>query len=271
MRHPLVLWILALIITLAAAGYQRFTGPSYPQRGSIQLDNMHMSYKLPRAHDRGDMPVTLPITDSTIHGDIFYRRYKTPEDWIKVQMFREAGQLKAFLPQQPPAGKIEYYLILEKCERRFTIPANRSVVARFKGEVPLVILLSHVLFMFMAMLFSNRAALEAVTAGQRLKLYSLLTVVSLFLGGMILGPLIQKFAFGEFWTGIPFGFDLTDNKTLVAMIGWLAALWQVSRTSSPNKRWWVVAAAILLLVVYSIPHSVLGSELDYEQMKVVTG
>ncbi len=43
-------------------------------------------------------------------------------------------------------------------------------------------------------------------------------------GGMILGPLVQYFAFGELWTGIPFGWDLTDNKTLIALIFWILAV-----------------------------------------------
>ena len=38
----------------------------------------------------------------------------------------------------------------------------------------------------------------------------------LAVGGFILGPLVQNYAFGELWTGVPFGWDLTDNKTLIA-------------------------------------------------------
>jgi hypothetical protein len=41
---------------------------------------------------------------------------------------------------------------------------------------------------------------------------------------MILGPVVQYYAFGEFWTGVPFGWDLTDNKTLVAVIFWALAV-----------------------------------------------
>ncbi len=41
---------------------------------------------------------------------------------------------------------------------------------------------------------------------------------------MILGPIVQKYAFGELWTGIPFGWDLTDNKTLIAFLFWILAV-----------------------------------------------
>ena len=92
----------------------------------------------------------------------------------------------------------------------------------------------------------------------------------LFLGGMILGPIVQKYAFGEFWTGVPFGFDLTDNKTLVTMVTWIVAAW-LSIKKKHSARIWIIIAAIVLLLVYSIPHSMMGSELDYETGKIGTG
>jgi len=90
------------------------------------------------------------------------------------------------------------------------------------------------------------------------------TAVLIFVGGFILGPLVQKFSFGVLWSGVPLGFDLTDNKTLIAFVGWLIALF-LMRKGKPGRAG-VVAAAILLMVIYSIPHSVLGSELDYSKL-----
>lgn len=90
------------------------------------------------------------------------------------------------------------------------------------------------------------------------------TAVFVFVGGFILGPLVQKYAFGVLWAGVPLGFDLTDNKTLITFVGWLIALF-LMRKGKPGRAG-VVAAAVLLMVVYSIPHSVLGSELDYSKL-----
>jgi hypothetical protein len=86
---------------------------------------------------------------------------------------------------------------------------------------------------------------------------------------MLLGPAVQKYAFGAFWTGWPFGNDLTDNKTLVAVIGWLIAWLRVRKY--PNRRGWAIAAALILLAVYLIPHSMFGSELDYSTGEIETG
>ncbi|MFZ0391231.1 MAG: hypothetical protein WAN36_12310, partial [Calditrichia bacterium] len=54
------------------------------------------------------------------------------------------------------------------------------------------------------------------------------------------------------------------NKTLIAMLGWLFA-WYKNRNGH-RSRWAVVLAAVIMLAVYLIPHSVLGSELDYTQV-----
>jgi hypothetical protein len=99
-------------------------------------------------------------------------------------------------------------------------------------------------------------------------LYTKITFVCLFIGGMILGPVVQKFAFGEYWTGVPFGFDLTDNKTLIGVLFWGLAL---AGNFKKPRYYLVILAALVLLAVYSIPHSAMGSELNYETGKVVTG
>jgi len=80
---------------------------------------------------------------------------------------------------------------------------------------------------------------------------------------------MQKYAFGEFWTGVPFGFDLTDNKTLIAFLALAFALWHGSKKE--DSRWVFVFASLALLAVFLIPHSVLGSELNRDSGQVVTG
>ena len=157
-----------------------------------------------------------------------------------------------------------YFVYLKGDQTTISLTDKEPVVLRYKGPVPAAVLIPHVLIMFLAMLFSNRTALEALDSEGKPKRLMLFTVVFFFVGGLILGPIVQKYAFGEFWTGIPFGHDLTDNKTLIAMLGWLFA-WFTNRKDRMN-RWSMILAAVLLLAVYLIPHSVLGSELDYTKM-----
>ena len=115
------------------------------------------------------------------------------------------------------------------------------------------------------MLLSTRTGLESFDPDGRSAMYLKWTIAFLFIGGFIFGPVMQQYAFGALWTGFPFGHDLTDNKTLIAMLGWLFA-WYKNRKGHQG-RGWILAASILLLAMYLIPHSLLGSELNYNAME----
>jgi hypothetical protein len=85
---------------------------------------------------------------------------------------------------------------------------------------------------------------------------------------LIMGPLVQKYAFNELWTGVPYGWDLTDNKTLIAFLAWLIAYW-VSRKQ--ESRIAIIAAMVVTIVIFSIPHSLFGSQLDPATGKIIQG
>jgi hypothetical protein len=114
--------------------------------------------------------------------------------------------------------------------------------------------------MFAAMLVSTRAGLEIFMKEPNYKKLAFWTLGLLAVGGMALGMFVQKFAFGEYWTGVPFGFDLTDNKTLLAFIGWIIAIIAIFKSKKPA--YWIIGAAIFMLIIFLIPHSMFGSELD---------
>jgi hypothetical protein len=183
----------------------------------------------------------------------------------RIPLQRDGETLHARLPQQPPAGKLLYYVYLGQEQNRVSLTGEEPVILRYKGPVPAYVLIPHVLFMFIAMLVSNRVALEALDRTGNAKRYIKWFILLFFVGGFIFGPVVQKFAFGEFWTGFPFGYDLTDNKTLIGMLGWLFA-WYKNRKTHVNRAS-IFFAAVLLLAVYLIPHSVFGSELDYTKIE----
>jgi hypothetical protein len=139
-------------------------------------------------------------------------------------------------------------------------------VARFKGAVPIWLLGPHVLCMFAGMLVAVRAGLESLGANGDPRRLAWLALPLLAVGGLLLGPAVQKVAFGAWWTGFPHGIDLTDNKTAIAVLAWSWAVWRLrGRRRAP---WAVVAAAVVTLTVFSIPHSTWGSELRWDQVAV---
>jgi len=262
--------IIAFLITISAGYYQRLTGPTHPLTVGLAWEGIEISGKLSRSHgDDGDQPIEITVPDTSVSAVLIYRRFNTNDEWVGMTMTREDDILLGSLPHQPPAGKLEYLIQLKKGDDLQVFPQDQLVVTRFTGKVPSVILGSHILFMFLAMFLSNWAGIEAIFKKDRMFKLALWTTGLLFLGGMILGPVVQKYAFGEFWTGVPFGIDLTDNKTLVTMITWGVAAWY-SYKKKNSARTWIIIAAIVLLLVYSIPHSMMGSELDYESGKIGT-
>lgn len=118
------------------------------------------------------------------------------------------------------------------------------------------------------MFLGNVAGIMAFFKHAKFRFYGTLTVIFLFIGGMILGPIVQKYAFGEFWAGIPFAWDLTDNKTLVSFLFWGLA-WIMNRKK--ERPVYTIVASIVMILVYSIPHSMHGSQLDPETGEIIQG
>jgi len=281
-----ILWFLAIVLTLGAAYYQRKTGPTYPKTVNVNVNDLPYEIKLVRSLGLDERPeVKLKITDKTINAKLWYKRFKTNDEYSvsefrykvypvnsflmnKVFKITEESGFFAELPQQQPAGKLQYYIELTDSKGTTTIFKETPVVIRFKGAVPSYILTPHILLMFLAMLFSTLAGLMAITKHPLYRKYSVWTLVLFIAGGMILGPLVQKYAFGAFWTGVPFGWDLTDNKTLIALLFWILA---VIMNRKKERPFYTIVAAAVLLLIFSIPHSIFGSELDYSSGQVTQG
>ena len=212
--------------------------------------------------DNSGAEITVKTSSIDAAGLVQYRRYNSNDEWKVLVLKNTGGQLSATLPQLPPAGKIMYQVWLFEQSKHIPL-TSEPVILRYKGSVPKWVLFPHVLMMVLSMVFAVRAGLEALKRNANPVRMTFLTLLTLFIGGLILGPLMQKFAFDAYWTGWPVGHDLTDNKTAASFILWVIA-WLIVRRN-PQKRGWVLAASILQLIIYLIPHSMFGSEIDFTQ------
>lgn len=270
----IIVWVIAIVITFAAAIYQRMTGPTYPKKEVVKVADTKHEFKFLRSHGgQTDAPIVLSINDSSISGTLYYKHYPVVADepWTSIAFERvqhaEKSQLTVSLPNQPPAGKLIYYAKLKQNEQIIWENTNSPIVIRFKGAVPQWVLAPHVLFMFLGMLWANAAGLLAVFK-LPFKRNTTITLVLIGIGGMILGPVVQKFAFLEYWAGIPFGWDLTDNKLLIAFIMWVLAFFA---NRQQENRLVTIAASVVTLIIFSIPHSMYGSELNRETGEIIQG
>ena len=123
--------------------------------------------------------VKLNITDTTIRAKLYFKRFRSDEEYqsadfqyrvypvhsfVMNRIFKMTEEKGFFadVPQQPAAGKLQYYLEITDSNGSHSFFKDKPVVIRFKGGVPGFILLPHILFMFAAMLFSTLAGLMSV-------------------------------------------------------------------------------------------------------------
>ncbi|MCX6245438.1 MAG: hypothetical protein NTU98_12155 [Bacteroidetes bacterium] len=259
-----LIWIFAIVFTVFIAGYQRKTGPTYEMSVKKEIGGQLIKAKLIRTYDgNDDAKIILTIPDTSIKGKIQFRRFKSYDSWTTAPMVRDGNSLIGSLPHQDIAGKVMYHVTLVKGSEEVLLNDDAAVL-RYKGHVPMFILLPHILIIFLAMLFSTLTGLEAIFKGKNTLLYTWITIITLFIGGLILGPIVQKFSFNVYWAGWPFGHDLTDNKSIVAFIFWVIAL--IVQYRNREKKVWAIVASVVLLVVFLIPHSMLGSEIDFTKL-----
>lgn len=280
-----IIWILAIVITLGAAIYQRKTGPTYERVEKVALMDSTYEIELKRSSGPRDLRIKLPFEEGQVKALVHYKRLGTDDPWTaipfemkdiryhswfmtKVLKYEDERAMVAYLPMQPPAGKLEYFLEIEADGETVFVAKDDLVVARFKDNVPAGVLIPHVILMFLSMLFATIAGMYAIFKIERYKRMTNWTFWILLLGGFLFGPWVQWHAFGDWWTGIPFGWDLTDNKTLFAFVFWIAAFFGNRKKSRPGL---VILAAIMTLVIFSIPHSLFGSELNYASGEISQG
>jgi len=258
-------WTIAVLITLAASVYQRMTGPTYPKHFQVEMEGKQYQFTLPRSAGTNPIaPLVLKGAPKEMDAYLLWRHYPSKEYFNEIHMTPTKDGLLALLPAQPAAGKLEYFINING-KSYFE---DEPLVIRFKGDVPATILIPHILLMFVAMLFACYAGIMAIIKNPTYKKYTLITAVILFIGGFIFGPLVQHYAFGMYWSGLPFGTDLTDNKTLFALIAILAAV--VTRKWKWNHIVTIIAV-LVMFIVFSVPHSVRGSELNRNTGQIEVG
>ena len=195
------------------------------------------------------MPVEVKTDNQSITGTVTWKRDKTDDQWTQVPMTFANGMLKAELPHQPVAGKLLYRVELQEGDQRVTLHDSDPIVIRFRATCPSGSSYRMCL-PCSARFFSARGGLEYFSKEPKFRNYMYLTLGFLIVGGFILGPLMQHFSFNVWWTGWPYGTDLTDNKTAIAFLGWVVAAVALTRAKNPKR--WALAAAILMILVYLI-------------------
>jgi hypothetical protein len=238
------------------------------------MGSVHFKFLRSETIGTGLKVMLLDPVPQGVTGHVTYRRYKSNDDWSTIPMepgsftFVRRGKIQSLtgvgveLPSlQERAGKYEYFAYIHDGQgKAVSVTGDKPIYARYKAHVPFWALIVHIVVIFASMTVAIRTTLEAMVDGNY-KWMLWATIASLLLGGFVLGPIVQWYAFGVWWSGVPYGYDWTDNKVLVLLVFWLLAAFR--NRGDSRCRWWVYQAGLVTLVVYFIPHSLFGSEYDY--------
>lgn len=247
-------WLVALAVTLAFAWWQRVSGPTYPETGVVTLGGSTFRYRLEQTHGgEGDHGVVVPVRHTEIQGVLEWKRLDDAA-WSSSIMTSRGGDLVASIPHQPIGGRVLYRVRLIHVGREVVLPRDGPALLRFRGHVPQWVLVPHILAMLLALLFATRAGLETLSPTPKLEALVSRTIAALFAGGIVLGCLLEWYAFGTPWRGFPVDTDVTDNKTLVALAVWIVVALALRKGRHPKA--WVALAAVVTLVVYFVPHGI---------------
>jgi len=201
----------------------------------------------------------------------------------RVEAITIPGQALVYrvvVPNQGRGSEFSYRFQLEDAAGRVlaTIPVEeikdkpKQLWFRFEGARSVVLLVGHILCMFGSFLLMVMVLLTAFEDVKnravriRLGKQTLWATIILFLGTFPIGIWLEYQVYATYWTGIPFGHDITDSKALVIFIYWLVALYLLrgsALSGDPRKdvigaaaaRWVAVVGVVLSLALYLVPHS----------------
>jgi len=155
---------------------------------------------------------------------------------------------KVILPKQKNTGKIKLYQL------------------RSEGKPSFLLKLLHIMLMLTALiilihaLYYSASFLQNKNEDIPLKLKNLILwgIITFFVTGFPIGWIIEYQVLGNFWEGIPFGWDITDNKTLLILIYWLAIFipYRLKKISPSTMSKLIIFGTIFTLVLFIIPHSI---------------
>ncbi len=93
-----LLWLLAFIITIGAAYYQRKTGPTYPKRVNVMVNGSSYDLKLVRSLGLDERPeVKLRIRDTTVKAVLWYKRFKSEDEYQSTPFVYKTYPVKSFV------------------------------------------------------------------------------------------------------------------------------------------------------------------------------
>ncbi|UCC43825.1 MAG: hypothetical protein JSU65_11980 [Candidatus Zixiibacteriota bacterium] len=281
--------VIALVLTVLMLYIARTNSRGQPEDYSVS----HAGYTLemtsvPKITEGQTDLVDCRILGSLDGGQRVMFRTSQPSGVDQADLSQYAGVSMLPDPDQPGrfytevtagerGGRFYYYFEIVDTSgsslARFTDENDKPWLLKYIGEVPSVIMVGHVLFIFatvfcVAMVATH--ALGLLRHGRDVRpmaVYLFWAAAFCFVGGYPFGFAMNHYAFNVIWEGVPFGTDATDNKTQLLLVylvfAALASVGSLTRGKlgrdiySPGTLGGIgLGSFAVMLFIYLIPHSI---------------
>lgn len=270
----------AVLLTVALFIQTRYYGPNREYTVENRCGDLVASHTAPRSH-KGEGEAVLKVTvgppgQSIAAFPLELQGKPAEEDakeaeWIYYPIQkRDKGSdnspvLSFTIPSHPLATQFQYRFVIrgenEKPQIILSQNDDKPMILKFVGNVPIWVLVPHIICMFLGITFLFLALFGAVAlvrnrsdAGGTARL-ARWAWTFMFAGGVPFGIAMNWYAFHVLWEAVPFGDDITDNKTQVALVFWGLASIVLTRRPGRHSGLFALAAGLLVVAMYLIPHS----------------
>jgi len=261
----------ALALTILLLGIARRISTRHPTDYSVEAGGITLNHRTV-TEDFGDGP-KINIKVSSMEGltAVVYYSQLEGGPYTADSLSRMLDEFSATLPVLDKGNRWYYHIKAYQSEKEIAkFPPGADQFIKFKGHVPLYVLIPHIFCMFAIIFFGLLTVFSSISAAlgkqditQSVR-YLLWTVIFAFIGGFPLGYLVAYLAFGQGWSGIPIGWDITDNKTVILFLFWLV-IFILARRGLKGERMAIskkaymslaLASLIVTFIAFVIPHSI---------------
>jgi hypothetical protein len=281
--------ILAVIITLGMLYIARTNSRGRPEQVTLTESGIALSkWTVPKITENQSDTLKITLSGDLPENPMVWFRTSQPEgvdtddpaQYARVEMTAMSGQDDEYFVVVTAGRRGQrfyyYYEVTDSTGASLAElmqPDGQPFLLKYIGEVPPVVLILHILFIFATVFCIAMAALRALpllTGGGEVRpmaVYLFWATVFGFLGGYPFGIPMNYFAFDGFWEGVPFGTDATDNKTQLLFVYLIFATLSCMGTLTKGKTGRDIygsrglgvvglGAFAVMLFIYLIPHSI---------------
>lgn len=264
-------YVVALALTILLLGLARRISTRHPADYSAEAGGIALNHRTV-TEDFGDGPkINIEATSTEGLTAIVYYSPVEGGPYTTDSLNRMPDRFSLTLPVLEKGNRWYYHIKVSQAGKEIAkFPPGPDQFIKFKGHVPSYILIPHIFCMFATIFFGLLTVFSSISVvrgkphiRQSVR-YLLWTVIFAFIGGFPLGYLVAYLAFGQGWGGIPIGWDITDNKTVILFLFWLVTFilagrgLKGERISISKKAYMSLAITsfIVTVLAFIIPHSI---------------